>query len=152
MVGHGGCSAGSYLADPTSLIPSHCASVVATSTLRVSRCTLGFRQLFHFLTALPVITLVFQATWFWHQWRGRHYVTFLIKNDSWMFWKLQYTFTHKPVNSESETALKHHQMPPPTEGSGAYLCVTLNTTSCWMITTEFIKVQEFVLLVDTWSQ
>ena len=35
MVGHGGSSAGSYLADPTSPIPSHCASVIATSTLRV---------------------------------------------------------------------------------------------------------------------
>ena len=35
MVGHGGSSVGSYLADPTSPIPSHCASVVATSTLRV---------------------------------------------------------------------------------------------------------------------
>ena len=35
MVGHGGSSAGSYLADPTSTIPSQCASIVATSTLRV---------------------------------------------------------------------------------------------------------------------
>ena len=35
MVGHGGSSAGSYLADPTSPIPSHCASIVATSTLRI---------------------------------------------------------------------------------------------------------------------
>ena len=35
MVGHGGSSAGSYLADPTSPIPSHCATIVATSTLRV---------------------------------------------------------------------------------------------------------------------
>ena len=35
MVGHGGSSAGSYLADPTSPIPSHCASIVVTSTLRV---------------------------------------------------------------------------------------------------------------------
>ena len=35
MVGHGGSSADSYLADPTSPIPSHCASIVATSTLRV---------------------------------------------------------------------------------------------------------------------
>ena len=35
MVGHGGSSAGSYLADPTSPIPSHCASIVSTSTLRV---------------------------------------------------------------------------------------------------------------------
>ena len=36
MVGHRGSSAGSYLADPTSPIPSHCASIVASSTLRVS--------------------------------------------------------------------------------------------------------------------
>ena len=35
MVGHGGSSAGSYLADPTSPIPYHCASIVATSTVRV---------------------------------------------------------------------------------------------------------------------
>ena len=36
MVGHGGSSAGPYLADPTSPIPSHCASIVTTSTLRVN--------------------------------------------------------------------------------------------------------------------
>ena len=36
MVGHGGSSAGSYLADPTSPIPSHCESIVVTSTLRVN--------------------------------------------------------------------------------------------------------------------
>ena len=35
MVGHRRSSAGSYLADPTSPIPSHCASIVATSTVRV---------------------------------------------------------------------------------------------------------------------
>ena len=40
MVGHGGSSAGSYLADPTSPIPSHCASIVAISTLRVNICNL----------------------------------------------------------------------------------------------------------------
>ena len=34
MVEHGGSSASSYLADPTSPIPSHCAPIVATSTLR----------------------------------------------------------------------------------------------------------------------
>ena len=39
MVGHGGSSAGSYLADPTSPIPSHCASTVVTSTLRVNKFT-----------------------------------------------------------------------------------------------------------------
>ena len=37
MVGHGGSSAGSYLADPTSPIPSHCASIVATSIVRVNK-------------------------------------------------------------------------------------------------------------------
>ena len=36
MVGHGESSAGSYLADPTSPIPSLCASIVVTSTLRVN--------------------------------------------------------------------------------------------------------------------
>ena len=36
MVGHGGSSAGSYLADPTSPIPSHCASIVATSIVSVN--------------------------------------------------------------------------------------------------------------------
>ena len=51
MLGHGGSSAGSYLADPTFPIPSHCAviilfqsvpvhhpsaSIVVTSTLRVN--------------------------------------------------------------------------------------------------------------------
>ena len=36
MVRYGGSSASSYLADPTSAIPSHCASIVVTSTLRVN--------------------------------------------------------------------------------------------------------------------
>ena len=36
MVGHGGSSASSYLTDPTSPIPSHCASIVATSTVRIN--------------------------------------------------------------------------------------------------------------------
>ena len=35
MVRHGGSSAGSYLADPTSPIPSHCASIVGTSTFKL---------------------------------------------------------------------------------------------------------------------
>ena len=33
MVEHGGSSADSYLADPTSPIPSHCASIVVTGTV-----------------------------------------------------------------------------------------------------------------------
>ena len=36
MVGHEGSSTGSYLANNTSPIPSHCASIVATSTLTVN--------------------------------------------------------------------------------------------------------------------
>ena len=39
MVGHGGSSEGLYLADPTSPILSHCASIVATSTVRVKLIT-----------------------------------------------------------------------------------------------------------------
>ena len=35
MVRHVGSSAGSYLADPTSPIPSHCSSIATTSTIRV---------------------------------------------------------------------------------------------------------------------
>ena len=38
MVGHLGSSAGSYIAYPTSPIPSHCATIVTTSTLRVDTC------------------------------------------------------------------------------------------------------------------
>ena len=41
MVGHGGSSASSYLTDPTSPIPSHCASIVVTSTLRVKAKTMS---------------------------------------------------------------------------------------------------------------
>ena len=42
MFGHGGSSAGSYLADPTSPIPSHCGSIVVTNTLRVNYLHLPF--------------------------------------------------------------------------------------------------------------
>ena len=42
MVGHVGSSVGSYLADPTSPIPSHCASIVVTSTLRVNMLNILF--------------------------------------------------------------------------------------------------------------
>ena len=51
MVGHGGSSAGSYLADPTSPIPSHCASVVATSTARVNSI--------QFVRHIPLVPLFF---------------------------------------------------------------------------------------------
>ena len=36
MVRHGESSACSYLANPTSIIPSHCASIVVTSTVRAN--------------------------------------------------------------------------------------------------------------------
>ena len=42
MVRHWGSSAGLYLADPTSPISSHCASIVVTSTLRVNWNCLAF--------------------------------------------------------------------------------------------------------------
>ena len=41
MVRNEGSSAGSYLADLTSPIPSHCASIVTTSTVRVNIFTLS---------------------------------------------------------------------------------------------------------------
>ena len=57
MVGHGESSAGSYLADPTSPNPSHFASIVATSTVRVNgerkhklwgRCMIWFYRTFKY--------------------------------------------------------------------------------------------------------
>ena len=54
MVGHGGSSAGSYLADPTSPIPSHCASIVGTSTLRVKHF---FMKLFLLQIHLAMVEL-----------------------------------------------------------------------------------------------
>ena len=56
MVGHGGSRAGSYLADPTSPIPSHCASIVVTSTLRVK--TLIVKQVDAIVTvaSIPIVT------------------------------------------------------------------------------------------------
>ena len=35
MLGHGGRSAGSYLADPTSPIPSHCAVIILFQSVAV---------------------------------------------------------------------------------------------------------------------
>ena len=49
MVGHGGSSAGSYLADPTSPIPSHCASIVVTSTFK------SWTAFTHMLRNLPTV-------------------------------------------------------------------------------------------------
>ena len=37
MVGDGESRASSYVTDPTSPIPSHCASIVVTSTVRVKK-------------------------------------------------------------------------------------------------------------------
>ena len=62
MVGHGGSSAGSYLADPTSPIPSHCTSIVVTSTVRVtfmSRCRWSFGQdLYGVVTIIMNVVLI----------------------------------------------------------------------------------------------
>ena len=47
MVRHGGSSAGSYLAEPMSPIPSHCASIVVTSTVRANFVQVINLQMFH---------------------------------------------------------------------------------------------------------
>ena len=54
MVGHGGSSAGSYLADPTSPIPSHCASIVATSTLRLNNVSIMYAPTLFLLSVISV--------------------------------------------------------------------------------------------------
>ena len=61
MVGHGGSSAGSYLTDPTSPIPSHCASIVTTSTLRVNnKNSINHRPSeLHAKTALPMVEITY---------------------------------------------------------------------------------------------
>ena len=59
MVGHGGSSAGSYLADPTSPIPSHCASIVVTSTLRVNSSARAGQH----LTCFSYDTLLTDIRW-----------------------------------------------------------------------------------------
>ena len=64
MVGHGGSSAGSYLADPTCPIPSHCASIVSTSTLRdniaANHCTCELQYIWHECVCnwMPVINTI----------------------------------------------------------------------------------------------
>ena len=60
MVGHAGSSAGSYLADPTSPIPSHCASIVTTSTLRVNLAMLDTghsEKIYHDPSAIIVVDI-----------------------------------------------------------------------------------------------
>ena len=63
MLGHGGSSAGSYLADPTSPIPSHCTviivfqkcrsvSIVVTGTVRVNQRKEHWKRLISYF-ALP---------------------------------------------------------------------------------------------------
>ena len=59
MVGHGGSSAGSYLADPTSPIPSHCASIVVTSTLRVNSVYLNSDwSCGHLMSSLRLVSIM----------------------------------------------------------------------------------------------
>ena len=61
MVRHGGSSAGSYLADPTSPIPSHFASSVTTSTLGVKVCCLMF-MFISFISSENVAVCYFRKT------------------------------------------------------------------------------------------
>ena len=55
MVGHGGSSADSYLTDPTSPIPSHCASIVVTSTLRVNSLISVFPEIIPWFHVIPFL-------------------------------------------------------------------------------------------------
>ena len=57
MVGHGGSSAGSYLADPTSPIPSHCASILTTSTLRVNQVSYPWLICLSYVCHCPISCL-----------------------------------------------------------------------------------------------
>ena len=59
MVGHGGSSASWYLADPTSPIPSHCASVVVTSTVRVN--TSVYQSIYHIPDSMGQIVSIVQS-------------------------------------------------------------------------------------------
>ena len=65
MVGHGGSSASSYLADPTSPIPSHCASIIATGTLIANMYSRSFQNVFlidiHWISHYPRKHLIFST-------------------------------------------------------------------------------------------
>ena len=66
MVGHGGSSASSYLTDPTSPIPSHCASIVVTSTLRINTHQWSTEEIINIgLTQCDLIVRM-QATKSWY--------------------------------------------------------------------------------------
>ena len=62
MVGHGGSSAGSYLADPTSPTPSHFASIVVTSTVRVN-CCLDREPIYHSTFLKLQVSIVVPVLW-----------------------------------------------------------------------------------------
>ena len=91
MVGHGGSSAGSYLADPTSPIPSHCATVIlfkkcptasiVTSTLRVT----SWKDNELCFMVYPCLCLSDRNAWiitkyvpFWSLFHGSHFPVFVL--------------------------------------------------------------------------
>ena len=47
MLGHGGSSAGSYLADPTSPIPSHCAVIILFQSVALSNMVFLMSCIYH---------------------------------------------------------------------------------------------------------
>ena len=68
---HGGSSAGSYLADPTSPIPSHCALIVATSTLRVNSVAIAIHHCSHSsIFVMGLLNVIMLCSWLtvfcWH--------------------------------------------------------------------------------------
>ena len=74
MAGHGGSSAGSYLADPTS--PPHCASIVVTSTLRVKYVMMEERNLKCFKCCEKIFKLTTCGTCKRGQWKCSQYGSF----------------------------------------------------------------------------
>ena len=55
MLGHGGSSAGSYLTNPTSPIPSHCAVIILFQSVSVVTSTVRVKHKNHGLDSSQVI-------------------------------------------------------------------------------------------------
>ena len=98
MVGHGRSNASSYLANPTSPMPSHCASIVVTSTLRVKQFIMrnndddGNERASSCVVALLLapLTTSAQRSWWYYWFVRRPSVNFCFKS----LLLLQFLFDH----------------------------------------------------------
>ena len=62
MVGHGGSSAGSYLADPTSPIPSHCSVIILFKGVPVHQLSwLALQELIFLQAVGDALTAAFSS-------------------------------------------------------------------------------------------